>query len=80
MNVVLPINDYRSRIDTSFRALLWLTWMERKKRKVSKPDWVTTFFCKSGKTKFSNPNVGEQQIGPCKVDGLMLKFDDHEDY
>ena len=31
MNVVLPINDYRSRIVTSFRASLWLTWMERKK-------------------------------------------------
>ena len=55
----------------------WPGWNERK---VSKPEWVATFFCKSGKTKFSNPNVGEQQISPCKVDGLILKFDDHEDY
>ena len=79
MNVVLPINDYRSQIVTSFRASLWLTWMERKKIEQARlGNYI--FFCKSGKTKFSNPNVGEQQIGPCKVDWLMLKLDDHEDY
>ena len=36
------------------------------------------FFYKSGKTNISNRKVGEQQIGPCKVDWMMIKLDDHE--
>ena len=76
---ILPINGYHSRDVIFFHALQWLTRTESQESEKDEMGSSKIVFYKPDKTNISNRKVGQQQFGPCKVDELILKLDDHED-
>ena len=77
---ILPINGYRTQDSSSFPANQWLAWIEKRERKKATDSGYEVKFYKSSKydssqdceKNLSAARIGEQKIGPCKVDGLLL--------
>ena len=73
---ILPNNGYRCLDKTSFPACLWLEWVERRERKYGKEQRQSIEVFKSGVISNDKAKEGEQRLGPCKVDGLLVYKDD----
>ena len=69
---ILPLHGYRSLDKTSFPASQWLEWIESEERK-KHPDWFLRLYRSGAISQSSNAGHGEQKIGPCKVDGLLIR-------
>ena len=73
---ILPNNGYRCLDKTSFPACLWLEWVERRERKYAKEQRQSIEVFKPGIISNDKAKEGEQRLGPCKVDGLLVYKDD----
>ena len=72
---ILPSNRYWSMEKTSFPANQWLCWIERTEREKNRNFEIKFYKSNSlgGSASKNDKEVREQKIGPCRVDGLMLK-------
>ena len=69
---ILPINGYCSLDRTSFPANQWLLWMEKRVR-TENPAMKFKMYKSAALSNNENNKIGEQKIGPCRVDGLLLQ-------
>ena len=73
---ILPNKGYRCLDKISFPAYLWLEWVERRERKYAIEQRQSIEVFKSGIISNDKAKEGEQRLGPCKVDGLLVYEDD----